>query len=122
MAGALNLGAAGAALRRGGGGGVTSLAEGAHKLVAAILDGHRAVAAVQRSVLALPPARVLGVHRRILYVSENRLWDLVADAMGEGWRRTQSTAFGLNGEPFEETCRAALMLYGLAADDTRLLL
>ena len=101
---------------------ITSLAEEVHKLVAAIRDGHRAVAAVQRSVLALRPAQVLGVHRRILYGSENRLWDLVADAMGEGWRRTQSAAFGLNGEPFEETCRAALMLYGLAADETRSLL
>jgi hypothetical protein len=119
MAGALNLGAAGAALRRVGGGGVTSLAEEVHKLVAAIRDGHRAVAAVQRSVLALRPAQVLGVHRRILYGSENRLWDLVADAMGEGWRRrTQSTALGLNGE----TCRAALMLYGLSDDETRSLL
>jgi hypothetical protein len=52
---------------------ITSLAEEVHKLVAAIRDGHRAVAAVQRSVLALRPAQVLGVHRRILYGSENRL-------------------------------------------------
>jgi len=101
---------------------ITSLAEEVHKLVAAIRDGHLAVAAVQRSVLTLRPAQVLGVHRRILFGSENRLWDLVADAMGEGWRRTQSTAFGLDGEPFEQTCRAALMLYGLAADETRPLL
>ena len=42
--------------------------------------------------------------------------------MGEKWRRTQSAAFGLHGEPFEETCRAALRLYGLAADETRSLL
>jgi hypothetical protein len=42
--------------------------------------------------------------------------------MGEGRRRTQSTALDLNGEPFEETCRAALMLHGLAADETRSLL
>ncbi|HEV2745545.1 MAG TPA: hypothetical protein VGV91_20495 [Rubrobacter sp.] len=62
---------------------ITSLAEEVHKLVAALRDGHRTVAAVQRSVLALRPAQVLGVHRRILYGSENRLWDLVADAMGE---------------------------------------
>ncbi len=100
---------------------ITSLAEEVHNLVAAIRDGHRAVAAAQRSVLALRLAQVLGVHRRILYGSENRLWDLVADAMGDG-RRTQSTALDLNGEPFEETCRAALMLYGLAADETRSLL
>ena len=63
---------------------ITSLAEEVHKLVAAIRDGHRAVAAVQRSVLALRPAQVLDAHRHILYGSENRLWDLVTDAMGEG--------------------------------------
>jgi hypothetical protein len=37
--------------------------------------------------------------------------------MGEGWRRTQSAALGLGDEGFEPTCRAALKLYGLAADD-----
>jgi len=34
--------------------------------------------------------------------------------MGEG---AQSAALGLDGEGFEETCRAALKLYGLAVDD-----
>ena len=37
--------------------------------------------------------------------------------MGEGWHQAQSSALGLNGEPFEETCRAALELYGLAVDN-----
>ena len=59
----------------------------------------------------------MAVHRRILYGSETRLWDLVAEAMGEGWRRTQSAALGLGGEGFEGTCRAALKLYGFAVDD-----
>jgi hypothetical protein len=36
--------------------------------------------------------------------------------MGEGWRRTQSAALGLDDEGLEETCRAALNLYGLAVD------
>jgi len=101
---------------------ITSLAEEVHKLVEAIRAGHHVKATVQRSVLAIRLAQVLAVHRRVLYGSENRLWDLVADAMGEEWRRTQSAAFGLHGEPFEETCLAALRLYGLAADETHSLL
>jgi hypothetical protein len=101
---------------------ITALAEEIHKLVAALRAGHRTTAAVQRSVLALRPAQVLAVHGRTLYGSENRLWDLVAEAMGEGWRLAQSAALGLNGEPFEETCRAALKLYGLAVDNVYRLL
>ena len=102
---------------------ITALAEEAHRLVAALRAGHRTTAAVQRSVLALRPAQILAVHRRILYGSENRLWDLVAEAMGrEEWRVAQSAALGLNGEPFEETCRAALKLYGRAVDNVYQLL
>ena len=98
---------------------ITSLAEEAHKLVAALRAGHRTMAAVQRSVLALHPAQILAVHRRILYGSENRLWDLVAETetMGGEWHVAQSAALGLNEEPLEETCRAALQLYGLAVDN-----
>ncbi len=100
---------------------ITSLAEEVHKLAAALRAGHRTTAAVQRSILAVRLAPIMAVHHRILYGSENRLWDLVADAMGEEWRQAQSAAFGLRfglrGEPFEETCRAALRLYSLAADE-----
>jgi hypothetical protein len=101
---------------------ITSLAEEVHKLAAAPRAGHHARAAVQRSVLAVRPAQILAVHRRILYGSENRLWDLVADTMGEEWRLAQSAALGLDGEAFEETCRAALGLYGLATDEAQALL
>jgi hypothetical protein len=101
---------------------ITALAEEAHKLVAALRAGHRTTAAAQRSVLALRPAQILAVHRRILYGSENRLWDLVADAMGGEWRGAQSAALGLSGEPLEETCRAALRLYDLAVAETHALL
>ena len=65
---------------------ITSLAEEVHKLAAAVRAGHHARAAVHRAVLAVRPAQILAVHRRILYGSENRLWDLVADTMGEKWR------------------------------------
>ncbi|HKH11204.1 MAG TPA: hypothetical protein VKA73_08670 [Rubrobacter sp.] len=96
---------------------VCSLAEEVHKLSAALRGGRRATAAAQRSVLAVRLAGVMAVHRRILYGSENRLWDLVGEAMGEGWVMAQSVALGLDDEGFEETCRAALGLYGLAVDD-----
>ena len=101
---------------------ITAFAEEIHKLVAALRTEHRATAAVQRSVLALYPAHILAVHRRILYGSENRLWDLVSDAMGEGWREAQSAALGLDGENLEQTCAAAMRLYGIAAEEVAHLL
>lgn len=93
---------------------VTGYAEEVHKLVAALRNGNTSTAAVQRSLLAVRLAPVLAVRRRILYGSENRLWDLASDAMGEEWRREQARALGQGGESFEETCRAALKLYKLA--------
>jgi hypothetical protein len=96
---------------------ICALAEEVHKLASSLRDRRRATAAVQRSILAVRLAGILAVHRRILYGSENRLWDLVGEAMGEGWRRAQSAALGLGDEGFEPTCRAALKLHGLAVDD-----
>lgn len=96
---------------------VTALAEETHKLLTALRRGDRSTAAVQRSLLAVHLAPILAVHRRILYGSENRLWDLVSDAMGERWRRAQDAALGLGGEALTETGGAALRLYGLAAEE-----
>jgi hypothetical protein len=97
---------------------VTGYAEEVLKLVVALRGGNTSSAAVQRSLLAVRLAPVLAVHRRILYGSENRLWDLVSDAMGEEWRREQTVALGLGDETFEETCTAALRLYVLATAET----
>ena len=99
--------------------GITSLAEEVLKLISAHRREDRLNAAVQRSVLAVHLAPILAVHRRILYGTENALWSLVSDAMGEEWRRTQSTALGIGDEPLDETCRAALGLYGLAAEEVK---
>jgi hypothetical protein len=93
---------------------VSGYAEEVHKLAAALRNGNRPLAAVQRSLLAVHLAPVVAVHRRILYGSENQLWDLVSGAMGEGRHELQSAALGLGGEGFERTCAAALGLYGLA--------
>lgn len=101
---------------------ITGNAEEVHKLVAALGGGNLSTAAVQRSLLAVHLAPILAVHHRILYGSENRMWNLVSDAMGEEWAKAQSAALGLNGEPFEETCRAAMELYLLAAAEAHGLL
>ena len=96
---------------------ITGLAEEVHKLVAALRRGVCSTAAVQRSLLAVHLAPIMAVHRRILYGSENGLWELVSDAMGEGWREAQYAALGLDGESLERTCVAALRLYGLAVEE-----
>jgi hypothetical protein len=66
--------------------------------------------------------RVLAAHHRLLYDTENQLWDLVSARMGPTWTRLQSAALGEKGQNFEETCRAALQLYVLAAQEVRSLL
>ena len=95
----------------------TGWAEEVHKLVGMLERGERFGGAIQRSLLAIRLAPILALHRRILYGSENRLWDLVAESMGEPWAATQSAALSLNGESFEESARAALRLYVLASDE-----
>jgi hypothetical protein len=99
--------------------GITSLAEEVHKLFSALNREDWQTAAVQRSILAVHLAPILAVHHRILHGPENRFWDLVSDAMGKEWRQTQSTALGLDDESFDETCQAALGLYGLAANEVK---
>lgn len=94
---------------------VTGYAEEVHKLIAAMEQGHSHLTAVQRSLLALRLAKILSVHHRMLYGTENVLWDLVTERMGEPWATVQSRALGEHGERFRETCAAALQLYGLAA-------
>lgn len=101
---------------------VTGYAEEVHKLVAALRNGNASTAAVQRSLIAVHLAPVLAVHHRIVYASENHLWNLVSEAMGEEWSREQSAALGQGDETFEETCTAALRLYGLAAGEVAPLL
>ncbi len=97
--------------------GVTGLAEEVYKLVVSLQAGSTWTAAVQRSVLALRLPVYLAVHHRILYETENRLWDHVAARMGERWTRAQEKAFGVGDEGFTETCYASLELYALAASE-----
>jgi hypothetical protein len=92
-------------------------AEEVHKLATNRAAGRTHALAVQRSVLALRLAGIMAVRHRILYDTENRLWDLVDDRMGADWRRAQSAALGERGERLAESCAASLRLFALAARD-----
>jgi hypothetical protein len=94
---------------------IVGWAEEVHKLVGALEHGTAQNAAAQRSLLALQLAGVMAVRRRILYGTENVMWDMVAEAMGEPWASSQAAALSMRGEPLEASCRAALRLYALAA-------
>jgi hypothetical protein len=92
---------------------VTSHAEEVHRLVGSLALGRRTSAAVNRNVLATQLPMIAAVHRQILYDSEHRLFDLVADAMGERWLLSQQAALALHAEALDESCRAALDLYAM---------
>ena len=95
---------------------VTGLAEEVHKLAAALQAGTTLTAAVQRDLLALRLAPILAVRLRLLYGSENLLWDRIGELMGADWRAAQAAAFSTGGESFEDSCAAALQLYRMAEE------
>jgi hypothetical protein len=92
------------------------------KPATSIKDGERTTASVQRSLLALRLAPVMALKRRLLYNSENQLWNILARELGAAWTEAQSDALGLGGESVEASCTAALRLFALAADEVRPLL
>jgi len=98
----------------------TGYAEEVLKLVAARRSDDRLLAAVQRSVLALRLPRVMAVQHRLLYETENRLWHLVAKAMGDDWTAAQAVALGL--VPSEDADRGSLRLFALVVEEVRPLL
>ncbi len=93
---------------------ITGYAEEAHKLVAARNAGDITTAAIQRSVLALALAPRLTVHFRMLYETENGLWDLMATHLGPAWNRAQRAALILDGEDIAVSLDASLDLFHLA--------
>jgi hypothetical protein len=97
---------------------VTGYAEDVHRLIGQAAHGSPRTAAVIRCRLAVRMAIVLAVHHRILYDSENRLWDLVAEVEGEHWTAAQDAALGLDGS----ADRAAVELYVATARRTAHLL
>jgi hypothetical protein len=101
---------------------VTGYAEEVQRLVGQAADGSPRAAAVMRSLLAVHLATVLAVHHRILYDSENHLWDLVSDREGPQWTIAQDRALGVVPVSSPTAMRAALDLYALTADRTAHLL
>jgi Nucleotidyltransferase domain len=97
-------------------------AEEVQKLVVAIGSGQLLSSSVMRTLLAFRMPRIAAVYHRLLYGSENALWDQVADVMGPEWRQTHAAAFSLNAETYEESCTAALHLYRLTFDTVSRLL
>jgi hypothetical protein len=93
---------------------LTGYAEEVHRLIGNLQLQRESAASVQRSLLAIHVAPILAVYHRILYDSENQLWDLVSEKMGVRWAQLQKVALGISGQSFEETCRAALQLFVLA--------
>ena len=95
---------------------LTGWAEEVHKLVNLLDSGNWSGAAVQRNILSSRVGAILAVHLRLLYASENDLWNLVADRMDDSWGEVQRRSFGLGDESFLDTCLAALDLYRIATD------
>lgn len=101
---------------------LTGYAEEVHKLVGNLQLNRASAAAVQRFLLAIYMAPILAVHHRILYDTENRLWDLVSAKMGKQWTNLQNTALGINNPTFQDSCQAALQLFTLTAKQVKHLL
>jgi hypothetical protein len=101
---------------------LTGWAEEVHRLIGNLQRGNRSAAAIQRSLLAIHMAPILAVHHRILYDTENQLWNLVSSRMGTKWTQIQSAALGEGGQSFKDTCKAALQLFVLTAQEVRHLL
>lgn len=100
---------------------LTGYAEEVHALISQFRQRNLRFAAVERSLLAVRVPVIMGVHRRILYESENYLWDRVAEEMGLEWAKNQSAALGLTGQPFDDSCDGALALYIMACESAYIL-
>jgi len=96
---------------------VTGLAEEVLKLVASLRTGDDLNAAVLRSVLVHRLAAVMAIHRHLLYGSENKLWSMVAHELGASWGAAQAAALGVSVDDLQESCRSALELFELAAQE-----
>lgn len=101
---------------------ITGYAEEVHKLVIALERGSAHAAAAQRAAIALRMAQVVAVRHRILYGTENVLWDLAAGQMGPAWADAQAAALGLRRVTHEEGCHGALDLYALTVAEVASLL
>lgn len=98
---------------------VTGLAEEAGKVAGLAAAGSARAAAVNRAVLALQLGRPLAVHHRLLYGTENRLWDELAEREGPKWTADLDAALGVRAVPADAAARAAVRLYARSAARVR---
>lgn len=89
----------------------TGYTEEVHKLATALERGDHLAAAILRSLLAIRLPLVMSVHLRLLYASENDVWNLVADALGPEWERMQRSALALDNVTPLEACIASASLF-----------
>jgi catechol 2,3-dioxygenase-like lactoylglutathione lyase family enzyme len=94
---------------------VTGFAEEVHKLAGARRRGDRLGEAIQRPILGVRLGVVMAVAERLEYESENVLWRLLDERLGEPWRSTQWAALGISGESADDRTEATLALYRLIA-------
>jgi hypothetical protein len=94
---------------------LASLAEDAQRAYGHLRCGKQWVAAVLKGVLSSRLAMILVVHLRILYESENELWEIVARQLGEPWTGLQSAALCSADEDFRTSFDATMQLYSCAA-------
>jgi hypothetical protein len=94
---------------------VTGFAEEVHKLVAARRWDDMLRMAIQGSILALRLGPIMAVAERIMYESENVLWHLLDERLGDPWRSTQAAALGIGAPSAHASTAASLELYRLVA-------
>ncbi|MER7909810.1 nucleotidyltransferase domain-containing protein [Streptomyces sp. NPDC096068] len=83
-----------------------------------VMKLHRAIARedwvnarVQASILAVHMAPVVAGGTRTFFPSENHLWHLLADRLGDAWRATQTAALAAASEDPGKSSAAAIELF-----------
>jgi hypothetical protein len=93
---------------------LVGLAEEIHKIAGMLATGRPRPAAANRLIIALALAAPYAVANRLLWDSDNDLWDALADT-DPAWAAAWDTASGLTAADPDGACRGALRLYRLAA-------
>nr|WP_277605700.1 nucleotidyltransferase domain-containing protein [Glycomyces sp. L485] len=96
--------------------GLVGLAEEVHKVAGMLAGGNPRAAAANRAILALQLPGLIAAADRILYRTENELWNLVCDTEGPDWTEAWDAATGTAPTDLDTSCRAGLKLYLIAAD------
>ena len=95
-------------------------AEEVHKILNGLVRQHESMVLYASWGLVKNMLEAVAVQRGIMFVSENRYFDLIQDALGRDseWTRSFRTAWGLHpdGSQYQQRGAAALDLYCLSAE------